>query len=43
MMGIYKITNKITGEAYIGQTNDIKRRWSEHKTKMHTNMTKALY
>lgn len=32
MIGIYKITNKITGKAYIGQSNNIKRRWQEHKT-----------
>lgn len=31
MIGIYKITNTITGEVYIGQSNDIARRWSEHK------------
>lgn len=30
--GIYKITNNITGECYIGQSHDIKRRWCEHKT-----------
>lgn len=43
MMGIYKITNIITGEFYIGQTNDIKRRWKEHRVKMKTNTTKTLY
>lgn len=30
MIGIYKITNKINGKFYIGQSNDIKRRWNEH-------------
>ena len=28
--GIYKITNIITDECYIGQSNDIYRRWSDH-------------
>ena len=29
--GIYKITNTITGDFYIGSSNDVKRRWREHK------------
>ena len=29
---IYKITNLINGKLYIGQTNDPKNRWSQHKT-----------
>ena len=29
--GIYKITNTITGDFYIGSSKDIKRRWREHK------------
>lgn len=29
--GIYKITNAITKDFYIGSSNDIKRRWVEHK------------
>lgn len=29
---IYKITNKINGHIYIGQTNDIERRFSDHIT-----------
>lgn len=32
MIGIYKITNKETGKAYIGQSNDINRRFKEHQT-----------
>lgn len=28
--GIYKITNKKTGEAYIGKTTDISTRWQNH-------------
>ena len=32
MVGIYSITNKVTGAVYIGQSTDIQRRWMEHKT-----------
>ena len=28
--GIYKITNTVTGEAYVGQSNDLYKRWCEH-------------
>lgn len=31
MIGIYKITNKINGKFYIGQSVDIKRRFTEHR------------
>lgn len=30
MVGIYKITNRINGKVYIGQSIHIKRRWQEH-------------
>lgn len=30
MIGIYKITNKINGNSYIGLSVDIKRRWKAH-------------
>ncbi len=33
MIGIYKITKKENGKSYIGQSNDIDRRFQEHKTK----------
>ena len=33
MIGIYKITNKLSGKTYIGQSNDIERRFKEHKYK----------
>ena len=29
--GIYKITNAITGDFYIGSSKNVKRRWREHK------------
>lgn len=33
MIGIYKFTNKITGQSYIGQSVDIKRRYNQHKNR----------
>ena len=30
IIGIYKITNKINGKGYIGQSNDIENREIEH-------------
>lgn len=32
MIGIYKITNKINGQSYIGLSVDIEERWYKHKT-----------
>lgn len=32
MIGIYKITNKVNGKVYIGQSINIKERWHRHKT-----------
>ena len=28
---VYKITNTVTGDFYIGSSKDVKRRWKEHK------------
>lgn len=36
MGGIYSITNTLNGMAYIGATNNFKRRWLEHKYSMST-------
>lgn len=33
MIGIYKITKKENGKSYIGQSNDIERRFKEHQCK----------
>ena len=30
---VYKITNKVTGDFYIGSSKDVKRRWTAHKCK----------
>lgn len=37
MIGIYKITNKENGKMYIGQSNNIERRFIEHQTKGETS------
>ena len=29
--GIYKITNTITNDFYIGSSKDVKHRWADHK------------
>ena len=31
--GIYKITNTVTGDFYIGSSKDVKQRWAVHKCK----------
>ena len=31
IIGIYKITNTVTNDFYIGSSKDVKRRWREHK------------
>ena len=31
--GVYKITNTITGDFYIGSSKDVKNRWACHKCK----------
>lgn len=35
--GIYKITNTITGDFYIGSSKDVKRRWRAHKSSSRWN------
>ena len=35
--GVYKITNTITGDFYIGSSKDINRRWTQHKCKYTWN------
>ena len=31
IIGIYRITNTITGDFYIGSSKDVKHRWADHK------------
>lgn len=33
MVGIYRITNLITGELYVGQSSNIRQRWINHKSR----------
>ena len=35
--GVYKITNAITGDFYIGSSKDVKERWINHKCKSTWN------
>lgn len=43
MIGIYKITNKINGKCYVGQSIHIKKRFQEHiKSKFDTPLCKAF-
>ena len=34
---VYKITNTVTGDFYIGSSKDVRRRWREHKWKSTWN------
>ena len=36
-IGIYKIQNLLNGKVYIGQSVDIEKRWSVHKTELKNN------
>ena len=41
---IYKITNKINGKVYVGQTNrGLETRWREHKSRAGCHYTSHLY
>ena len=31
--GVYKITNTVTGDFYIGSSKNVKKRWADHKCK----------
>ena len=33
IIGVYKITNTITGDFYVGSSKDVKLRWANHKCK----------
>ena len=35
--GVYKITNTITGDFYIGSSKNVKKRWADHKCKSTWN------
>lgn len=42
MVGIYKITKIENGKSYIGQSNNIERRFAEHKTKIDIPIEVAI-
>lgn len=42
MIGIYKITNKVNGKCYIGQSTHIEKRWKDHYY-THQNMNDEGY
>ena len=35
--GVYKITNTVTGDFYIGSSKDVKKRWTAHKSPSRWN------
>lgn len=41
--GVYKITNIITNKIYIGSSNDICRRWGEHKRMLKRNAHHSIH
>ena len=43
MIGIYKITNKINGKIYIGQSWNIENRFRQHKKNEHNKYLKRSY
>lgn len=36
-LGVYAIKNKVNDKVYIGESNNIERRWQEHKDELNTN------
>lgn len=41
-IGIYKITNKVNGKIYIGQSSNIERRFNEHKRRDEQQIDEAI-
>ena len=41
MIGIYKITNKINNDCYVGQSTNIYHRWKEHKYRYNKRKEKC--
>lgn len=42
MIGIYKITNKVNGHSYVGQSSNIQRRWQNHKVAAYNLMIRDM-
>ena len=43
MIGIYKITNKVNGKCYVGQSRDIEARWAKHLSAYKSSPEWELY
>ena len=43
MVGVYKITNQITGNCYVGQSKHVEKRWKEHFCKGYGAMHSKLF
>jgi len=43
LKSIYKITNTLNNKCYIGQTDDVKRRFTEHKALGYGRENSILY
>ncbi len=43
MEAIYQIKNKLNGKIYIGSTNNIRKRWNNHKSKLNNNKHENQY
>lgn len=45
IVGIYKITNTVTGDFYIGSSKNVKKRWTAHKSpsRWKENSNNSLY
>lgn len=43
MQAIYQIRNKINNKIYIGSTNDINKRWNNHKSKLNNKIHENSY
>ena len=41
IIGIYKITNTVTGDFYIGSSKNVKQRWAHHKCQSVWNRCKS--
>lgn len=42
MIGIYRITHLTTGRHYVGQSQDIQRRWKQHQRRTNSHISLAL-
>lgn len=39
--GIYKIVNKVNGKYYVGSSNDVVKRWNNHKSQLRRKIHKS--